>query len=656
MKNNDTQTRLQSPAPLSRRVRGPIQAALYRPIILAVAVALAGSAFAQDAAPAPEVIASSEDRLSTTVTADAAARTAAAPSQNVTVNLINRMVEKGLLSKEDSVDLIKQAEADAAMAQEQAQAVQAAVQQIASVQSAPTDSFIPPSQPDPSLQPMEMPAPYPGPDDTMRVSYIPESVKAEMREQITADVLAQYREDTSDSPRSLPEWVTRYRLLGDFRIRNQNDSFSSTNDNTGSFPNFNAINTGAPFDVSGTVFSPQLNVDQDRNRFRIRVRFGAEITLRDNFTAGIRIGTGENSSPVSQNQTLGGTTNGQGGNFSKYAIWLDRGFLRYDFSGVPDLSLSVTAGRFDNPFFATTILWANDLAFDGFVLKGKYSLADGDVTPFVTVGAFPIFNTDFNYSSNQPAKFESRDKWLYAAQVGLDWKIAKDFTAKMAVAYLDYDNIEGELSDPFTPLNASDQGNTDASRPSFAQKGNTYFAIRNIVPNASNNFGTTNQFQYFGLASKFTQVTLTGKLDYSRFEPFHVILSGEYVKNTAFDEQDIESKAVNNRGPAATGTGKFEGGDTAWIVNLRLGSPALEKRWDWAIDLNYRHVESDAVVDGFADSDFGGGGSNVQGYTLGGLLALSPDVNFGIRWMSANEIAGPPLKSDVLQIDLNSRF
>ncbi len=627
-----------------------------RPIALVLAAAFAigfcPQLFAEEMAPAPESIAAATDRLSPSIRADVAAKAAAAPSQNVTVNLINRMVQKGLLTKEDSVDLIQQAEADAAVAKEQSEAVQ-----IAAVQSAPVDSYVPPSSADPSIQPIaDLPAPYPGPDDTMRVSYIPESVKDEMREQIKADVLAEARDENWSSPRMFPDWLTRFRLLGDFRVRYQSDMFSSGNDNTGAFPNFNAINTGAPFDTSGTVFSPQLNVDQNRSRFRIRVRFGSEITLRDNFTAGIRFGTGENNSPVSQNQTLGAANNGQGGNFSKYAIWLDRGYLRYDFTDVPDLSLSITAGRFDNPFFATTILWANDLAFDGFVLKAKYKLADGAVTPFLTVGAFPIFNTDFNYSSNQSAKFKSQDKWFYAAQAGLDWKIAKDFTAKMAVAYLDYDNIEGKLSSPFTPLTTSDQGDTDATRPAFAQKGNTYFALRNITPNASNNFGTTNQFQYFGLASKFTQLALTGKLDYSHFEPFHVVLSGEYVKNTAFNQADIASKAVNNRGPSSSGIGEFAGGDTAWIVNLRLGSPALVNRWDWAIEVGYRYVESDAVVDGFTDSDFGGGGTNVKGYTLGAVVALSPDVTLGTRWMSATEIAGPPLKSDVFQLDLNSTF
>jgi len=82
----------------------------------------------------------------------------------------------------------------------------------------------------------------------------------------------------------------------------------------------------------------------------------------------------------------------------------------------------------------------------------------------------------------------------------------------------------------------------------------------------------------------------------------------------------------------------------------------MEKLWDWQAGVGYRYVESDAVVDGFTDSDFGGGGTNVQGFTLGGNVALSKAVRCGLRWMSADEVAGPPLSSDTLQIDLNAKF
>ena len=89
---------------------------------------------------------------------------------------------------------------------------------------------------------------------------------------------------------------------------------------------------------------------------------------------------------------------------------------------------------------------------------------------------------------------------------------------------------------------------------------------------------------------------------------------------------------------------------------FKKGSDPLEKFGDWQANFGYRYVESDAVVDGFTDSDFGGGGTNLQGYTLGGFMALSPAVRLGLRWMSADEVAGPPLSTDVLQLDLNAKF
>jgi hypothetical protein len=571
-----------------------------------------------------------------------------APSQSVTINLINRLVARGLLPKEDADELIKQAEADAALARAQAaadhsSAIQSAVAQaVATVQASPT----------------YQPAPELGADEAVRITYIPEVVKAQIRDEIRQDVMAQAREQKWAAPRQVAEWTQRIKLFGDVRIRGEGIYFPSGNDNTGSFPNFNAINTGAPFDISGTIFSPQLDVDQDRRRLRLRARLGLEATLGHGFSAGMRIATGENNSPTSTNQSLGAAgSSHSGGNFSKYAIWLDRGFLKYELGGQPTKNLAVTMGRFDNPFFATEIMWDDDIGFDGVAIQGKYEVLKG-FTPFISGGAFPVYNTDFNFASNQPAKFRSDDKWLYAAQLGFDLKVNKEIDFKIGIAYYDFQDIQGKLSDPFVPLTTSDAGNTDTSRPSFAQKGNTYRPIRNIIPTVDNDFGTSRQFQYFGLATEFRDLALTGRLDLNYFEPVQISLLGEYIRNLAWDDADIETVAVNNRGPIdeTLGFGRYEGGDTAWIAGVRVGKAKFEKLWDWSLGISYRHLESDAVVDGFVDSDFGGGGTNMEGYTLYGGVALSPNVSFGVRWMSANELAGPPLKTDVVQVEFNGKF
>ena len=572
-------------------------------------------------------------------------------TQSVTINLINRLVEKSVLTKEEAAEMIKMAEADADAARKEVTETKTQVARTHEL-----ISQIPVIAPAPEVVP-SLDAGFAAPDDSVRVTYIPEKVKAEMRDQIKQEVMAQARNENWANPRTLPDWLPRFRFNGDIRIRGEGNRYADGNDNTGAFPNFNAINTGAPFDVSGTVFSPQLNVDQNRQRIKLRARFGVDMDLEEGFTAGFRFGTGENNSPVTQNQGLGVANQGQGGNFSKYAAWIDRAFLKYDLPADSKVALSLTAGRFDNPFFSTSMIWVDGMGFDGLSAKAKYKINDR-VTPFITVGAAPIFNTDLNFASNQPAKFKSTDKWLYAIQFGTDLDVNKDFKAKVAAAYYYFDHAEGQLSDPYTPITAQDAGNTDNTRPSFAQKGNTYMALRNIVPDVNNNFGTSNQFQYFGLATAFREVALTGRLECNRWEPFQISLTGEFVKNLAFERSIIDAKAVNNRGAtlASGANGSFEGGDMGWTLGLQVGTAALAKRGDWNAHLTYRYLESDAVIDGFNDNDFGGGGTNVKGYTIGGQYALSSRVWLGLRWLSAQQIAGPPVKSDTIWFDINAKF
>jgi hypothetical protein len=586
---------------------------------------------------------------------DPAAAPKATRSQNVTINLINRLVEKKILSAEEAAEMIKMAEEDAAAAA----APGAQVAPPVPLEPAPLIPPMPPAEvvpAAPEVVPSLEPA-FAATEESVRVPYIPEIVKAQMREEIKNEVMEQARKEGWGAGPQIPDWVPRFRVNADIRMRYENLHYPSGNDNTGAFPNFNAINTGVPFDVAGTIFSPQYNVDQDRYRLRLRLRLGAEADMGEGFTAGVRFATGADNSPVSVNQSIGLASGREGGNFSKYAIWLDRAFIRYELGDDPSQRFTGFIGRFDNLFFHTDATWDPDVGFDGFAVQGKYGLGHG-VTPFITAGAFPIFNTSLNFASNQPSKFESQDKWLYAVQFGTDWKIRPDLTAKMAAAYFHYHNVAGKLSTPFTPLTVVDAGDTDETRPSFAQKGNTYMALRNIVPNASNNFGTINQWQYFGLATGFRQIVGTARVDYTGFEPVQVSLVGEYCKNLAFDRNAINAKAVNNRGPNLPGgaPGVFDGSDTAWMVDLRVGKPALEKRWDWNAAAGYRYIGSDAIVDGFSDSAFADGGTNLKGYVISTSVALAERVWLTLRWSSVNNIGGPPFSADGLQIDFSGKF
>ena len=642
----------------------------------------------------------------------ASAPSPTAPSENVTLNLINRLVQRGILTKEDAGDLIRQAQDDARNAAQQAQATQQASQQAAAAQQMAVEAAAPPSS-----------------DDSVSVSYVPEIVKSEMRDEIKRDVIAAAQSEGWATP-NYPSWINNFRPFMDLRTRYQLDTFPGNDTMSNSYENldtinFNSINTGNPLNMAAIpgpssqysatypngifpapnsytgyytqqtpgVNPPTYNTTQQRELMRIRFRFGADMNLGENFTSGFRIGTGQNGSPVSENQTLGAVgTSGQGGNFSSYAIWLDRAFLKYEIGSDPDRLAAISVGRFDNPFYTpTTIMWANDIGFDGIAAQARYKIFKG-VTPFATIGLFPIYNTDLNFSSTTQPKYASEDKYLYAAQGGLDWKITKDLSFKGSVGYYYFQNAQGQVSEPMVTPSTSVQGNTDASRPSFAQNGNTYIELRNIqkvdkynaqgiVTNTAtanyiydplNQPGVppqyVNQYQYFGLATPYNILSANAKLEYRHFEPFVVSVSGEWDQNVAFNRQDILNNGPtpgpdNNynetliQGPVNNiGTSGYNGGNNAWIMQAKVGSGALQKRWDWDFGLSYRYVESDAVIDGFCDSDFGMGGTNLKGWAVGGNLALSKNVFIGARWFNANSIAGPTLNSNILQLDVNARF
>lgn len=482
----------------------------------------------------------------------------------------------------------------------------------------------------------------------VRVPYIPEPVRRQIREEVKKEVLAQAQAENWAAPNEVPSWVNRFTPYGDIRLRYEHDGFANNN---ASIVNFNAINTGQPYNVGDnqTQNPPFFNTDQDRNRFLLRTRLGVEAKVDDNILANVRIASGNDNGPVSTNQTLGqaGTT-GQGSNFSKYNIWLDQAYLQF----TPVKGLTLDAGRMPNPYFHTMLIWDPDVNFDG--LAASYTFeATREIKPFFTVGGFPVYNTDFNFSTYDQSKQTSRDRYLMGLQAGLDAKAMEDLSVKGAVAYYQFFNMNGRLSSSCLLLQQSDQCNTDITRQQYQQKGNTYFALRDIIPTADNGYGANNQWQYFGLASNYKELAFTTQADLATYDPIHLVFDGEFVVNLGYDKNSIKKKnPVNN----IDDNGSFNGGNIGFLTRLTVGNPKIMNLWDWNVFIGYEYLASDAVVDGLTDSDFNLGGTNAQGYMLGGSLGIAKNTWLSARWYSTNEVNGPPVGIDVFQFDLQARF
>ncbi|MFJ2386233.1 putative porin, partial [Pseudomonas koreensis] len=543
------------------------------------------------------------------------AAAAPAPSENATINLIRLLVEQGILKQDKADALIAQAQNEAAQAKQAAASTAVAAGPVA----APGD---------------------------VRVQYVPAAVRDQIRDQVKAEVMATAKQENWAAPNTFPDWASRISFDGDIRLRDESRYYSGSNSNE--IVDFAKLNNNGPYDVnpnSSTNLPPLLNTREDRtNLFRLRARLGMKAVISPEWTAGIRIGTGSDNNPVSTTQNLGG-------GFAKKDIWLDQGYLNWK----PTDELTLTGGRFANPFMSTDMLYSNDLNFDGVAAIFDHKL-NRDWGVFGTVGAFPVDYTNDTSTSNGFDKEESDNKWLYGAQLGAKWAINSNNRLKGALAYYRFDDIQGQRSSPCAPWAGAPGCDTDGTRAAFMQKGNSVFLLRDITPNPANPT-TTPQPQFVGLASEFNLLDLNLVWDADLPQDFKLRSQGNYIHNLGYDEGDMrkrsEGQIVNN----LNSNGEIESGANAWMVQFTLGNALdLKKQGDWNLFAGYKYIQPDALPDGFNDSSFHLGGTNAKGYFLGGNYGLAKNVYATGRWMSTEAVYGAPFDIDVLQLEINTRF
>ena len=134
----------------------------------------------------------------------------APPSPNATINLINLLVKQGVLGEEQAAALIKQADDEAYVAR---QAVRDAATKAEGADKRATTA-----------------AEAVSPPGTKRVTYVPEIVKQQIREDIKNEVMAKAEKENWASPGKYPEWAQRIRFFGDVRVRYEADLFPRGND------------------------------------------------------------------------------------------------------------------------------------------------------------------------------------------------------------------------------------------------------------------------------------------------------------------------------------------------------------------------------------------------------------------------------------------
>jgi Putative porin len=398
--------------------------------------------------------------------------------RNTVINLLQALVDQGVITREKAEQMVKSA-------QEKAAASAAAV--------AKAD------------------------EGAVRVPYVPQIVKDEIAKEVAeqvkpgvvADVVREAKTEKWGVPGALADWLTRTRISGSVTLREE-DIFYAKDNVQNVYLNYYGINNaGGGVKAGLNAFE---NVSHDRARFRGRARFAVDSDITDSITAGMRIATGNTSDLVSVTQTLDGT--------APYQFGLDELYIRLDERNAQKFPwLSIVGGRFLNPYGTPTdLIFHKDLTFEGVAATGRFGFGDGSAGQshvFFTAGAHPL----------QEIALSAQDKWLAGAQLGLNLRIGEAQRLRFSGAFYDYFNVTGRLNPPYSTI-------YNYTAPVFMRQGNTYYDISNSGDPTVN---------LFALAAKYRLANLnaTYELGVGRYT---LGVTADAVRNFGYNAAGVSSR------------------------------------------------------------------------------------------------------------------
>lgn len=414
-------------------------------------------------------------------------------------------------------------------------------------------------------------------------------------------------------------WAQRTKISGDLRLRYQKDFKADSNE-----------------DRLGDSGPEPTNIDRERYRYRARLSLKTKLIdpRKKNVgkaELGLRLATGNTNDPVSTNDTLSDYNN-------KDEILLDRAYLKWSRTPEEQIwggklpQIALIGGRMANPFFSTDLVWDSDLNFEGIAVNLVSDTFEGNSwRAFLTAGAFPL----------DEYEFRKEGKWLYGAQIGFEHKPFFGLNYRLAVAYYDYDNIQGDVitTVPATTLDA------DWAAPGVIGGGNTLVQLNDTSDPA---------FDVLGLAADYNEINVTAMIDIDRFFPVHVILMADYVKNIGYEKDEVQARDFLATIPEDA-LDQTEG----YQVGVMVGYPKVRAAGEWNLSFFYKYLEADAVLDAFTDSDFNTGGTDSEGYIIKTEIGLYQNIWLTARYLSTNEIlteAYGQFAVDTVQLDINARF
>ena len=345
----------------------------------------------------------------------------------------------------------------------------------------------------------------------------------------------------------------------------------------------------------------------DRNRARLRVRFGVEGKLSEDFGGGFALVTGSLGDSNSTNETL---TNF----FSRKTIGMDRGYITYQ--PVAHRWLQVTAGKFAYTWQRTSVTFDPDINPEGFSEKFSFDLS----TPVIK--NFTIQGIQLLYSENNNAKFlTGHDSFAAGGQVSskLDFGF---MTMNPSFTLLNWRNVDAILNASAFAVQATttgtgttNNGNVPGEGPGCATGINLpAFPPCVYGPQGFTNATTTDangrhflsQFLYADLILNNQVKTGIDRL------PLNVLL--EYENNLNAADHPLDAKGnLTNLGKQSHG----------YLADISLGQ--VKNRNDVQFGYSFEREEQDAIISSFSDSEQRAP-TNILQHRVYGLWKVRPNT------------------------------
>jgi len=280
----------------------------------------------------------------------------------------------------------------------------------------------------------------------------------------------------------------------------------------------------------------------DRNRGRFRARFDIKNKFTDEWSAGLRISSGDAIDPISTNQTMTDF-------FERKFFAIDQAYIVYTPSWAKPFSL--TGGKFAYTWKRTELTYDNDLNPEGLSPVLSFKLAESPLKSVKLIG----FAVPFRESSSGP------DSYMMGGGVETTWELGSRATLGASANYTNWFRADAiRAAQSATPATIGGSTNRNAASA-------TAFASR------------------FGLLDLIGQLNIdTGA------KRWPVLLLFDYVTNTrACSNVDIAGVACNPRDRQGYWA-EFSVGETKDQHDVQLGYTLI-------------HIEQEAVLGAFNFSD-----------------------------------------------------